>query len=61
MLIIGVADKACWVHVSCLAQTLSSMTCVLEVQQKAVWNIFNVIDEKTKKKDHRGVGTSFYA
>lgn len=56
----GVTDKACWVHVSRLAQTLSSMTCELEVQRKAVGNIYNVIDNKPKK-DHSGVGTSFYA
>lgn len=54
MIIRGVIDKASWVHISSLAQTLSSMTCLLEVQQQAVGNIYNVIDNKPKK-DHSSV------
>lgn len=56
----GVTDKANWVHVSRLAQALSSMTCVLGVQPTAVGIIYNVNDNK-QKKDHSGVGTSSYA
>lgn len=59
MIIRGVIDKASWVHISSLAQTLSSMTCLLEVQQQAVGNIYNVIDNKPKK-DHSSVSAPSY-
>lgn len=60
MIIRGVIDKASWVHISSLAQTLRSMTCLLEVQQQAVGNIYDVIDDKPKK-DHSGVSVPSYA
>lgn len=49
MIIRGVTDKPSSVHVSRLAQALSSMTCVLGVHPEAAGYIFNVTDNKPKK------------
>lgn len=60
MIIRAVIEKAFWVHISSLAQTLSSMTRLLEVRQQAVGDIYDVTDNKPKK-DHSGVSTPSYA